>query len=210
MRQVNTCTMEQLRTAFDSLSQWWFDLHFTRHQKIALGIIAGFVLIISLFMVFRGNTQINAAPEIVPITISEPEIFVDVTGAVNNPGVYSLTGRSRVIDAIKAAGDSAPGADLSTINLARVLNDGEQIYVDATVVNSSGQRVSKKVASGPININRATLRQLDSLDGIGPVIAGRIIEYRKKNGSFLTIDDLQKVSGIGAAKFAQIKSKVRI
>jgi len=202
--------MEQLRTAFDSLSQWWFDLHFTRHQKIALGIIAGFVLIISLFMVLRGNTQINAAPEIVQITISEPEIFVDVTGAVNNPGVYSLTGRSRVIDAIKAAGDSAPGADLSTINLARVLNDGEQIYVDATVVNSSGQRVSKKVASGPININRATLRQLDSLDGIGPVIAGRIIEYRKKNGSFLTIDDLQKVSGIGAAKFAQIKSKVRI
>jgi competence protein ComEA len=202
--------MEQLRTAFDSLSQWWFDLHFTRHQKIALGIIAGFVLIISLFMVLRGNTHINAAPEIVPITISEPEIFVDVTGAVNNPGVYSLTGRSRVIDAIKAAGDSAPGADLSTINLARVLNDGEQIYVDATVVNSSGQRVSKKVASGPININRATLRQLDSLDGIGPVIAGRIIEYRKKNGSFLTIDDLQKVSGIGAAKFAQIKSKVRI
>ena len=202
--------MEQLRTAFDSLSQWWFDLHFTRHQKIALGIIAGFVLIISLFMVLRGNTQINAAPEIVPITISEPEIFVDVTGAVNNPGVYSLTGRSRVIDAIKAAGDSAPGADLSTINLARVLNDGEQIYVDATVVNSSGQRVSKKVATGPININRATLRQLDSLDGIGPVIAGRIIEYRKKNGSFLTIDDLQKVSGIGAAKFAQIKSKVRI
>jgi len=202
--------MEQLRTAFDSLSQWWFDLHFTRQQKIALGIIASFALIISLFMVLRGNIQTNVAPEIVPITISEPEIFVDVTGAVNNPGVYSLTGRSRVIDAIKAAGDSAPGADLSTINLARVLNDGEQIYVDSTVVNSSGQRVSKKVATGPININRATLRQLDSLDGIGPVIAGRIIDYRKKNGSFLTIDDLQKVSGIGAAKFAQIKSKVRI
>jgi competence protein ComEA len=202
--------MEQLRTAFDSLSQWWFDLHFTRQQRIALGIIATTVLLISLFIVLRGNTQINAAPEIIPITISEPEIFVDVTGAVNNPGVYSLTGRSRVIDAIKAAGDSAPGADLSTINLARVLNDGEQIYVDSTVVNSSGQRVSKKVSSGPININRATLRQLDGLDGIGPVIAGRIIDYRKKNGSFLTIDDLQKVSGIGAAKFAQIKSKVRI
>jgi len=202
--------MEQLRTAFDYLSQWWFDLHFSRHQKIALGIIAAIVLTFSLLIVLRGNTQINAAPEIIPITISEPEIFVDVTGAVNRPGVYSLTGRSRVIDAIKAAGDSAPGADLSTINLARVLNDGEQIYVDSTVVNSSGQRVSKKVASGPININRATLRQLDGLDGIGPVIAGRIIDYRKKNGSFLTIDDLQKVSGIGAAKFAQIKSKVRI
>jgi competence protein ComEA len=202
--------MDQLRNAFESLSQWWFDLHFSRNQKIVLSIIAAIVLALSVLIVLRGNTQINAAPEIIPITIAEPEIFVDVTGAVNNPGVYTLTGRSRVIDAIKAAGDSAPGADLSTINLARVLNDGEQIYVDSTIVNSSGQRVSKKVASGPININRATLRQLDALDGIGPVIAGRIIEYRKKNGSFLTIDDLQKVSGIGAAKFAQIKSKVRI
>jgi competence protein ComEA len=202
--------MDQLRNAFESLTQWWFDLHFSRNQKIALSIVAAIVLVLSVLIVLRGNTQINAAPEIIPITIAEPEIIVDVTGAVNRPGVYSLTGRSRVIDAIKAAGDSAPGADLSTINLARVLNDGEQIYVDSTVVNSSGQRVSKKVASGPININRATLRQLDALDGIGPVIAGRIIEYRKKNGSFLTIDDLQKVSGIGAAKFAQIKSKVRI
>lgn len=202
--------MEQLRATFDSISQWWFDLHFSRLQKIALGIIATIVLTFSLLIVLRGNTQINAAPQIIPMTISEPEIFVDVTGAVNKPGVYSLAGRSRVIDAIKAAGDSAPGADLSTINLARVLNDGEQIYVDSTTSNISGQGVSKKVASGPININRATLRQLDGLDGIGPVIATRIIEYRKKNGSFLTIDDLQKVSGIGAAKFAQIKSKVRI
>ena len=202
--------MDQLRTAFESLTQWWFDLHFSRHQKMALAILASIVLILSVFVVFRGNTQENSVSEIIPITVAEPEIFVDVTGAVNRPGVYSLTGRSRVIDAIKAAGDSAPGADLSTINLARVLNDGEQIYVDSTVINSSGKRVSKKVASGPININRATLRQLDSLDGIGPVIAGRIIDYRKKNGSFLTVDDLQKVSGIGAAKFAQIKSKVRI
>ena len=202
--------MDQLRNAFESVTQWWFDLHFSRHQKMALAILASIVLVLSIFVVFRGNTQEDSAPEITPITIAEPEIFVDVTGAVNRPGVYSLTGRSRVIDAIKAAGDSAPGADLSTINLARVLNDGEQIYVDSTVVNSSGKRVSKKVASGPININRATLRQLDTLDGIGPVIAGRIIDYRKKNGSFLTVDDLQKVSGIGAAKFAQIKSKVRI
>ena len=210
MCQVHTCSMDQLRTAFESLTEWWFDLHFSRHQKMALAILASIVLVLSVFVVFRGNTQENSTPEITPITIAEPEIFVDVTGAVNRPGVYSLTGRSRVIDAIKAAGDSAPGADLSTINLARVLNDGEQIYVDSTVVNSSGKRVSKKVASGPININRATLRQLDTLDGIGPVIAGRIIDYRKKNGSFLTVDDLQKVSGIGAAKFAQIKSKVRI
>jgi competence protein ComEA len=202
--------MEQLRTAFESLSQWWFDLHFSHNQKRALGLVAAIVLVLSVFIVIRGNTQSGAVPEIVPVTLAEPEIFVDVTGAVNKPGVYTLTGKSRVIDAIKAAGDSAPGADLSTINLARVLNDGEQIYVDSLVMNSAGQRVSKKTPSGPININRATARQLDALDGIGPVIAARIVEYRKVNGSFLSIDDLQKVSGIGAAKFAQIKSKVRI
>lgn len=202
--------MEQLRSAFESLSQWWFDLHFSRNQKRFLALIAVVVLLSSVIVVARGNTESNAVTEIVPITIAEPEIFIDVTGAVNRPGVYTLTGKSRVIDAIKAAGDSAPGADLSTMNLARVLNDGEQIYVDSLVVNGLGQRISKKTPSGPININRATARQLDALDGIGPVIAARIVEYRKINGSFLSVDDLQKVTGIGAAKFAQIKSKVKI
>lgn len=202
--------MEQLRAAFESISNWWFDLHYSQNQKRALLIIGVFLLLISLLVVFRGNSQASATPEILPITVVEPEIFVDVTGAVNKPGVYSLTGKSRVIDAIKAAGDSAPGADLSTINLARILNDGEQIYVDSTVVNSAGVRVSKSVHAGPININRATAHQLDALDGIGPVIAQRIVDYRKVNGSFVSIDDLQKVSGIGAAKFAQIKAKVRI
>ena len=202
--------MEQLRDAFESLRNWWFDLHYSQTQKRALLVIGSLILLLSVFIVARGNSQPNEAMQVVPITISEPEIFVDVTGAVNKPGVYTLTGKSRVIDAIKAAGDSAPGADLSTINLARVLKDGEQIYVDSTVVNSSGVRVSKAVRSGPININRATARQLDALDGVGPVIAQRIVDYRKINGSFLTIEDLQKVSGIGAAKFAQIKAKVRI
>jgi competence protein ComEA len=202
--------MEQLRDAFEALRNWWFDLHYSQNQKRALLVMGLLILSLSVFIVARGNSQPNEAMQVVPITISEPEIFVDVTGAVNKPGVYTLTGKSRVIDAIKAAGDSAPGADLSTINLARVLNDGEQIYVDSTVVNSNGMRISKAVRSGPININRATARQLDALDGVGPVIAQRIVDYRKINGSFLTIDDLQKVSGIGAAKFAQIKAKVRI
>jgi competence protein ComEA len=202
--------MEHLRAAFDSVSQWWFDLHFSLNQKKALAALALLILLGSVVLVAHGNSNPQASTEIIPITIAEPEIFVDVTGAVNNPGVYTLTGKSRVIDAIKAAGDSAPGADLSTINLARVLNDGEQIYVDSTVFSASGARVSKKIPSGPININRATVRQLDALDGIGPVIAARIVEYRKVNGSFLSVDDLQKVSGIGAAKFAQIKTKVRI
>jgi competence protein ComEA len=142
--------------------------------------------------------------------VQEVEIFVDVAGAVNNPGVYSLSGQSRVIDAIKAAGDSAPGADLSTINLARIVSDGEQIYVDSASTSKSYGSGKKNVRVGPVNLNRATKSQLDSLDGIGPVIAQRIIDYRKVNGPFLTIDDIQKVSGIGTAKFAQIKSKIQV
>ena len=127
--------MEQLRNAFESLRNWWFELHYSQTQKRALLVIGSLILLLSVFIVARGNSQPNEAIQVVPITIAEPEIFVDVTGAVNKPGVYTLTGNSRVIDAIKAAGDSAPGADLSTINLARVLNDGEQIYVDSTIVN---------------------------------------------------------------------------
>ena len=202
--------MESLRNAWESLSNWWFDLHYSRNQKKALLLIGVILILLSIFIVSRGNPQLSSPIDIAPITIAEPEILVDVTGAVNKPGVYSLSGKSRVVDAIKAAGDSAPGADLSTINLARVLTDGEQIYVDSTIVNSVGVRVTKTVRAGPININRATAHQLDALDGVGPVIAQRIVDYRKLNGSFLSVEDLQKVSGIGAAKFAQIKAKVRI
>jgi len=202
--------MEYFSQLFENLSNWWFDLNFTQVQKRALLIISGIVVLASIAVVVRGNSHEVTAPPIVVTEVQAPQIFVDVTGAVNNPGVYTLNASSRVVDAIKAAGDSAPGADLSTINLARILADGEQIYVDSTQVNSKGVRVSKAVHSGPININRATVSEFDSLDGIGPVIAARIVAYRKTNGPFTTIEDLQKVSGIGVAKFAQIKAKIRV
>lgn len=202
--------MELLRNTLESFSQWWLNLHYTRNQKVALLGLSIVAIFISLLFVNGDNLKENSPEIITAIEVIEPKIYVDVTGAVKNPGVYALTGKSRVIDAIKAAGDISPGADLSTINLARVLNDGEQIYVDLASINTSGIRITKKINKGPVNINRATLRELDSLDGIGPVIAKRIIEYRKVNGFFITVDDLQKVSGIGAAKFAQIKSKVRV
>jgi competence protein ComEA len=202
--------MNHITQAFETLSTWWYELHYSRLQKHALLILGVLVILFSALIVVRGNSHEVVAPPIVPIQIAAPEIFIDVTGAVNKPGVYTMPANSRVIDAIKAAGDSAPGADLSTINLARVLSDGEQIYVDATILNSAGVRVSKTTHSAFININRATAGQLDSLDGIGPVIAKRIVEYRKVNGPFISIEDLQKVSGIGVAKFAQIKSKLRV
>lgn len=202
--------MTNITQAFERISNWWYELHYSRIQKRALLILGALIIVFSSLIVVGGNSHEVVAPPVVAVQIAAPEIFVDVTGAVTKPGVYTLAANSRVIDAIKAAGDSAPGADLSTINLARVLSDGEQIYVDATVLNSAGKRVSKTVRSGPINVNRATAAQLDSLDGIGPVIAKRIIEYRKVNGPFATVEDLQKVSGIGTAKFAIIKSKLRV
>jgi len=202
--------MNHITQAFESISNWWYELHYSQIQKRALLILGLLTIFCSSLIVIRGTTHEVVAPPVVPIQIATPEIFIDVTGAVNKPGVYTMAANSRVIDAIKAAGDSAPGADLSTINLARVISDGEQIYVDTMAVNSAGVHVTKSVHTGPININRATAAQLDVLDGIGPVIASRIIEYRKTNGPFATIDELQKVSGIGVAKFAQIKSKIRV
>ena len=202
--------MEYFSQIFEKLATWWFDLNFTSIQKRALLTISAAVVVISVFVVIRGNMDEVTAPPVEVEQVQAPQIFVDVTGAVNTPGVYTLTASSRVIDAIKAAGGSAAGADLSTINLARVLADGEQIYVDAAVTNSKGVRISATKRSGPISINRATVSDFDSLDGIGPVIARRIVEYRKTHGPFMTIEDLQKVSGIGEAKFAQIKSKIRI
>jgi competence protein ComEA len=202
--------MEYFSQIFEKLATWWFDLNFTPIQKRALLAVSVVVVVLSVFIVIRGNTDEITPPPMVVEQVQAPQIFVDVTGAVNTPGVYTLTASSRVIDAIKAAGGSAPGADLSTINLARVLADGEQIYVDAAITNSKGVRVSTTKRSGPININRATVGDFDSLDGIGPVIANRIVTYRKTHGPFITVEDLQKVSGIGAAKFAQIKSKIRV
>jgi competence protein ComEA len=143
-----------------------------------------------------------------------PLVTVDVAGAVNTPGVYALPGNARVIDAIKAAGNSLAGTDLSDLNLARIIRDGEQIYVSPTAKTKipAGRKFATKKAtpSGPININRATAKQFEILDGIGPVLAKRIVAYRAANGPFITLEDLDKVSGIGPAKFAQFKSQITV
>jgi competence protein ComEA len=150
----------------------------------------------------------------VPVAIEAPLVTVDVAGAVNSPGVYALPGDSRVIDAIKAAGNSLTGTDLSDLNLARVIRDGEQIYVsptEKTKIPAGRKFVTKKATpTGPLNINRATAKQFEALDGVGPVLAKRIVAYRAANGPFITLEDLDKVSGIGPAKFAQFKSQITV
>ncbi len=203
--------MEKIKDLWERINYWWHDLAYSNTQKRALLIMGVGLLVLSSFVVFRGSSkEVIAAPQI-PIEISIPEVTVDVAGAVNNPGVYSLPAQSRVIDALRAAGNSVTGSDLSDLNLARVVKDGEQIYVNPTVRTINGKRIIKKVVPrGPININRASAKEFDGLAGIGPVIAKRIVEYRRINGPFMTIEDLQKVSGIGSAKFEEFKSKVSV
>ena len=203
--------MEKIKDLWERINYWWHDLAYSHIQKRALLIMGVGLLVLSSFVVFRGSSkEVIAAPQI-PIEISIPEVIVDVAGAVNNPGVYSLPAQSRVIDALRAAGNGITGSDLSDLNLARVVKDGEQIYVNPTVRTVNGKKIIKKVVPrGPININRASAKEFDGLAGIGPVIAKRIVEYRRVNGPFMAIEDLQKVSGIGSAKFEEFKSKVSV
>lgn len=146
-------------------------------------------------------------------------LIVDVRGAVNKPGVYTLTVGSRVQDALASAGDVLSNADTRSLNLARKLNDGEQIHVplvgEATPVppTAASKSSAPRAPTPPldkININTATLEQLDALPGIGPSIAQRIIDYRTQNGDFKKIDDLKNVRGIGDALFDQIKNLVTL
>ena len=195
------------------IRNWWGDLHYSSLQKRGLAIIAGLVVAITALFVMRGSSQeVVAAPAPLEIeSISMQTLMVDVAGAVVNPGVYSLPLNARVVEAIKAAGGLKKGADTSDINQARILKDGEQIYVYPAVLSGSGG-VSRSAIrkNGPIMINRATVKDFESLDGIGPVLANRIVTYRKTNGPFSAIEDLLKVPGIGQSKFAQFKEKLRV
>jgi competence protein ComEA len=199
----------------ENFKSWWSHITFSISQKRSLLSISALVIALSIFLVVRGTSQqIPLAPPELLVTESIGQVTVDVAGAVNKPGVYSLPSNSRVIDAIKAAGNTLKGADVSDINLARIIKDGEQVYIyppskGGSSVRTSPQRIKTR-ASGPIALNRASTKELESLDGIGPVLAARIVSYRSQNGPFLTVEDVLKVSGIGAAKFAQFKDKLRV
>jgi competence protein ComEA len=197
---------------FEKVSNWWSELHYSSLQKRGLAIIAALVVLISALFVMRGSSQeVVAAPAPLEITdIAQQTLMVDVAGAVINPGVYSLPLNSRVVEAIKVAGGLKKGADTSDINQARILKDGEQIYVYPAPTGFSRNAGAPVRKNGPIMINRATAKDFESLDGIGPVLATRIVAYRKSNGPFSAVEDLLKVQGIGQSKFAQFKEKLRV
>jgi competence protein ComEA len=146
-------------------------------------------------------------------------VVIDVQGQVHRPGVVELPEGSRVVDALAAAGGVTRRATTLTLNLAQVLVDGTQVLVPSrrrvTAGAASGATSAQpaepgSMAGGVVNLNTATLAQLDDLPGIGPVLAQRILDYRSEHGSFTTADQLMDVSGIGASTFADLESLVGV
>lgn len=148
------------------------------------------------------------------------EIIVHIDGEVVKPGIVSLPTEARITDAISAAGGLTELADTSKINLAYSLQDGQKVYipsindtqVETYIQNDAGDNVivQDSSSSSLININSASQSELDSLPGIGPSTASKIIDYRNKNGDFKNIEDLMNVSGIGEAKFNNIRDYICI
>jgi competence protein ComEA len=153
-----------------------------------------------------------AAPTVAPSPEGPgPQIFVHVAGWVRRPDVYRLHLGDRVIDAIERAGGARPGAALDALNLAALLVDGQQVYVPREGATSGPSSTSGTSAAGEkININLATAEELESLPGIGEVLAQRIIDYREEHGPFASVDDLVDVSGIGEATLEELRDLVTV
>lgn len=187
-------------------------------QQKLLVFFAIFAISTGAFLFWRGHsesvdaTALNQLVEVPSGTstdspIQSDVIVVNVAGKVLHPGVYRLSAGARVIDAIEMAGGKLAGVDISNINLARTLTDGEQILVGKNISASVRKKIS---VDNPLDINTATIAQFDQLPGIGPVTAERIVNLRKQLGRFNSIDDLKKVTGLGGAKFLEIKPLLRI
>jgi competence protein ComEA len=185
-------------------------------RMIAISLICGLLATGAVWLVSRPPrgeaVRLKSPPTLEPLV-------VHVSGAVTRPGVYNLPAGSRIKDALLAAGNTTSGADPEALNLAAPLEDGVKIVVP--LLNpptaspqpssfSSTPAVSDNLAAGPININQATQAELESLPGIGPVIAQRIIAYREENGPFTTTEAIQNVAGIGPATFEDIESLITV
>ncbi len=139
------------------------------------------------------------------------KLMVYITGAVTKPGMYEVEAGQRVLDVINLAGGVIPGADINKVNIAQSVKDGLHIAVPMTGQNVATNGTGSSTPAGEkININSAGKNELDKLPGIGPALADKIIEYRQTNGMFKDIAEIQKVPGIGEAKFKQMSAKITI
>lgn len=135
-------------------------------------------------------------------------VVVHVAGAVLRPGVYRLRAGARVDDAVRRAGGARRRADLTQVNLAQKVEDGRQIVVPVRAPPVKGTATASATPTAPVNLNSATLEQLDSLQGIGPVTAQQILDYREAHGGFSDVEELDQVPGIGTATMASLRDKV--
>ncbi|MBN2388070.1 MAG: ComEA family DNA-binding protein [Anaerolineales bacterium] len=164
------------------------------------GILIG--LLAAAIIWTAARPPVGEAVTLLPTPTEQP-VTVYITGAVATPGVYSLPQGSRIVDAVEAAGGFVAGAEEDRINLASALRDGMQIDVP-------GVPVTSRVSSERVNINTATVDELDTLPGIGPTAAQGIVDYRQENGPFQTILDIQNVPGVGPSTYDRIKDYITI
>lgn len=188
--------------------------------ETALGVLFGAALglLIGGLLYLTTRTPSGQKVELMPSATPEP-ISVYITGAVERPGVYEVPRDSRLVEVIAAAGGLLEGADLSKLNLAERLKDGQQINIPGDVkvptpqlvIGGSGLLVTPTPPiGGLVNINTADAALLQTVPGIGPTIANRIIAYREENGPFQRVDDLQKVPGIGPSTMEKIRPYVTV
>ena len=191
---------------------------------VAIAVIAVSALIMS-FIWWSGSKwkiESETTPEIAEsisiekismVPSASAEIYIHIYGEVNSPGVYQLPSGSRVFEALEVAGGQSTDRMLE-INLAQILQDGDQVFIGELSTLSTSEVASNKPQpyqkNACLNINLADSSALDTLPGIGPVMAQKIIDWREQNGSFKNISDLNKVKGIGAAKYAELEKLVCI
>jgi competence protein ComEA len=180
----------------------------------AAGVLV--VAALGLLLLRRGEPP---APPPAPIEVHDDAAgeaggrpLVHVAGAVRHPGVYRLRAGARVADAVERAGGARRRADLSAVNLAAKVEDGRQVLVPRRGPVAAGPAAPGAPATpaAPIDLNTATLEQLDTLDGVGPVTAQKILDYREEHGGFGSIDELGQVPGIGEKRLAALREKVRV
>ena len=177
----------------------------------ALAIVAAAVVCVAAFFAWRARPHATPVPSPVAAASAGPStapsmVVIAVNGRVHKPGLVRLPSGSRVADAIEAAGGVLPDTDLTALNLARKVVDGELIVVGAPSPAAAGGQA----AGGQGNLNTATLPELQTLPGIGAVLAQRILDYRTAHGQFQSVNELRQVDGIGDATFAKLKDKVTV